>query len=59
MEDQDMPNRAPNMQKAEGDRVEGADGPERTERDRWSSDPNTIERQDRERLESGAAADES
>jgi hypothetical protein len=59
MENQDMPNRASNTQKAEGDRVEGSDGPEGTERDRWSSDPNTIERQDRERPESGAAAEES
>ena len=39
-----MPNRASNMEKAEGDR--------------WSSDPATVERRDRERRESGAAAEE-
>jgi hypothetical protein len=41
----DMPNRAPNMAKAEGDR--------------WASDPGTVERQDRDRPETGASADPS
>jgi hypothetical protein len=56
MSDTETPNRASNMQKAEGDRMEG---PESPEQDRWSSDPNTVERQDRDRPESGADADES
>ena len=41
----DMPNRASNMAKAEGDR--------------WASDPGTVERQDRDRPETGASADPS
>ena len=41
----DMPNRASNMAKAEGDR--------------WASDPGTVERQDRDRPETGANADPS
>jgi hypothetical protein len=40
MADKDMPNRASNMVKAEGDR--------------WSSDSGTVERRDRERTDSGA-----
>jgi hypothetical protein len=35
------------------------EGPESPEQDRWSSDPNTVERQDRDRPESGADANES
>jgi len=41
----DTPNRASNMVKAEGDR--------------WASDPGTVERQDRDRPETGATADPS
>jgi hypothetical protein len=44
MDTNDIPNRASNMEKAEGDR--------------WSSDPATVERRDRERVNSGASADE-
>lgn len=44
MDTNDIPNRASNMEKAEGDR--------------WSSDPATVERRDRERADSGASADE-
>ena len=40
MADKDMPNRASNMEKAEGDR--------------WGSDPNTVEQRDSDRPESGA-----
>ena len=40
MDDKDMPNRASNMEKAEGDR--------------WTSESNTVERRDQERPESGA-----
>jgi hypothetical protein len=41
----DIPNRASNMAQAEGDR--------------WESDPSTVERQDRDRPETGASADPS
>jgi len=41
----DIPNRASNVAKAEGDR--------------WASDPSTVERQDRDRPETGASADPS
>ena len=40
MDDKDMPNRASNMEKAEGDR--------------WTSESDTVERRDQERPESGA-----
>ena len=40
MDDKHMPNRASNMEKAEGDR--------------WTSESNTVERRDQERPESGA-----
>jgi hypothetical protein len=45
MADKDSPNRASNMEQAEGDR--------------WTSDPDAVERQDRERPESGADVDQS
>lgn len=44
MDDKDIPNRASNMEKAEGDR--------------WTSDANTVERRDQERPESGADAED-
>jgi len=44
MADKDMPNRASNMEKAEGDR--------------WGSDSSTVERRDNERMDSGADADD-
>jgi hypothetical protein len=56
--DTDIPNRASNMEKAEGDRVENAKET-RTEQDRWSSDSDTVERQDRDRLESGTDTEQS
>jgi hypothetical protein len=60
MDDKDIPNRASNMAKAEGDRVEDAEEVESAEeRDRWSSDPTTIERRDRDRPESGADVNRS
>jgi hypothetical protein len=40
MDDNDMPNRASNMEKAEGDR--------------WTSESDTVEQRDQERPESGA-----
>jgi hypothetical protein len=48
--DTDRPNRASNMEKAESDPVETAKET-RTEQDRWTSDSDTVERQDHERLE--------
>jgi hypothetical protein len=59
MRNDDIPNRASNMEKAEGDRVEDTKGTRNTEDDRWTSDPDTIERQDREQLENGAEPGES
>ena len=44
MDDKDMPNRASNMEKAEGDR--------------WTSESNTVERRDQDRPESGAETEE-
>jgi hypothetical protein len=44
MDKSDSPNRASNMDKAEGEK--------------WHSDPATVERRDSERRESGAPADE-
>jgi hypothetical protein len=44
MDHKDMPNRASNMEKAEGDR--------------WTSESNTVERRDQERPESGAETEE-
>ena len=44
MDDTDTPNRASNMDKAEGEK--------------WASDPATVERRDSERRDSGAPAGE-
>jgi len=44
MDDKDMPNRASNMEKAEGDR--------------WTSESNTVERRDQDRPESGAETED-
>ena len=44
MDDKDMPNRATDVEKAEGDR--------------WTSESNTVERRDQERPESGADVDD-
>jgi len=44
MDDKDMPNRASNMEKAEGDR--------------WTSESDTVERRDQDRPESGAYTDD-
>jgi hypothetical protein len=57
MKDKDMPNRASNMEKAEGDRAEGSSGRGKDNDNRWTSDPDTIERSDRDRLEGGAKAE--
>jgi len=44
MDDKDTPNRATDVEKAEGDR--------------WTSESNTVERRDQERPESGADVDD-
>jgi hypothetical protein len=44
MTDKDMPNRASNMEKAEGDR--------------WTSDSETVERRDQDQTRSGAETEE-
>jgi hypothetical protein len=59
MKDNDTPNRASNMEKAEGDRAEDSKATGTTERNPWRSDPDTIERQDREQVGNGADTESS